>query len=46
LTSLTPAAPGLFERRRAAAVAAMDALVARHGPAVIGLGGVTTGETD
>lgn len=40
LTSLTPAAPGLFDRRRAAAIATMDALVARHGSAVIGLGGV------
>jgi hypothetical protein len=42
LTSLTPSAPGLFEQRRAVAVATMDALMARHGPAVIGLGGVTS----
>ncbi len=46
LTSLAPAAPGLFDRRRAAAVAALDTLVARHGPSVIGLGGVTPGEPD
>jgi DNA polymerase-4 len=44
LTSLTPAAPGLFDRRRAVAMAALDALMARHGPAVIGLGGVTSEE--
>jgi len=46
LSPLTPAAPGLFDQRRAAAIATMDALVARHGSAVIGLGGVTTDETD
>lgn len=44
LTSLTPAAPGLFDQRRAKAIEAMDALVARHGPAVIGLGGVSEEE--
>ncbi|MBH0183674.1 MAG: DNA polymerase IV [Nitrospira sp.] len=41
LTALTPAVPGLFDQRRAKAIEAMDALVARHGPSVIGLGGVT-----
>jgi DNA polymerase-4 len=40
-TSLTPTPPGLFDRRRAAAIEALDALAARHGSAVIGLGGVT-----
>lgn len=41
LTTLTAAAPGLFDQRRAKAIAALDALVARHGSAVIGLGGVS-----
>ena len=41
LTTLTSAAPGLFDQRRAKAIAALDALVARHGSAVIGLGGVS-----
>jgi DNA polymerase-4 len=41
LTALTAAAPGLFDQRRAKAIAALDALVARHGSAVIGLGGVS-----
>jgi DNA polymerase-4 len=41
LTTLTPDLPGLFDERRSKAIAVMDALVARHGPAVIGLGGVT-----
>jgi DNA polymerase-4 len=41
LSSLTPAPPGLFDRRRSKAIEAMDALIARHGPGVIGLGGVT-----
>ena len=45
LTALTPAVPGLFDQRRAKAIEAMDALVARHGPSVIGLGGVTSEET-
>jgi DNA polymerase-4 len=44
LTSLTPAAPGLFDQRRAKAIEALDTLVARHGPTVIGLGGVTSKE--
>ncbi len=42
LTALTPTPPGLFDRRRAAAIEALDALAARHGSAVIGLGGVTS----
>jgi len=41
LSSLTPTPPGLFDRKRAKAIEAMDALIARHGPNVIGLGGVT-----
>jgi DNA polymerase-4 len=41
LTALTAAAPGLFDQRRATAIAALDALVARHGSTVIGLGGVS-----
>lgn len=41
LTTLTAAAPGLFDQRRAKAIAALDALVARHGSRVIGLGGVS-----
>jgi DNA polymerase-4 len=44
LTALTPASPGLFDRRRAKAIEVMDALVARHGPSVIGLGGVSKEE--
>lgn len=46
LTSLTPAPPGLFDQRRSKAIAAMDALAARHGSAVIGLGGVTREDDD
>jgi DNA polymerase-4 len=42
LTALTPTPPGLFDRRRAAAIEAVDALAARHGSAVIGLGGVAS----
>lgn len=41
LTSLGPAAPGLFDQRRAKAVAAMDTVIAQYGPSVMGLGGVT-----
>jgi DNA polymerase-4 len=44
LTALTPAMPGLFDQRRTKAIEAMDALVARHGPSVIGLGGITPEE--
>jgi DNA polymerase-4 len=44
LTTLTSAAPGLFDQRRAKAIAALDALVARYGSSVIGLGGVTSEE--
>jgi DNA polymerase-4 len=42
LTSLKPAPPSLFDQRRAKAIEAMDALIARHGANVIGLGGVTS----
>ena len=44
LTALTPAAPGLFDNRRTKAIEAMDALIARHGSSVIGLGGVSEEE--
>ena len=46
LSSLTPAPPGLFDRRRSTAIAALDALVARHGPGIIGLGGVAPKDID
>jgi DNA polymerase IV len=46
LSSLTPASPGLYNQRRTKAIEAMDALTARHGPGVIGLGGVTHDESD
>ncbi|WP_455244347.1 DNA polymerase Y family protein [Petrachloros mirabilis] len=46
LTALTPAPPGLYDRRRNKAIEAMDALIARHGPSVIGLGGVTRDTDD
>jgi DNA polymerase IV len=41
LSSLTPAPPGLFDQKRAKAIQAMDALITKHGAAVIGLGGVS-----
>jgi len=41
-TSLTPAPSGLFDQRRSKAIEAMDAINARHGATVIGLGGVGT----
>jgi DNA polymerase-4 len=41
LSSLTPAPPGLFDQRRAKAIETMDALSAKHGSSVIGLGGVS-----
>ncbi len=44
LTCLTPATPGLFDSRRVRAIEAMDALITRHGSAVIGLGGVSEEE--
>ena len=46
LSSLTPASPGLYDQRRDKAIKAMDALTARHGPGIIGLGGVTHDEGD
>lgn len=46
LTGLTPTPPGLFDRRRAAAIEVLDALVVRHGSAVIGLGGVASRHDD
>ncbi|MCP9461428.1 MAG: DNA polymerase IV [Nitrospira sp.] len=44
LTDLAPAAPGLFDGRRARAIQAMDTLIARYGSSVIGLGGVSPKE--
>lgn len=41
LSALTPAPSGLFDQRRTKAIEAMDALVAKHGSSVIGLGGVS-----
>jgi len=46
LSSLTPASPGLYNQRRAKAIEVMDALTVRHGPGIIGLGGVTHDESD
>jgi DNA polymerase-4 len=46
LTSLTPAAPGLFDRRRAKAIQTMDAIVARYGARAMGLGGVTSADVE
>lgn len=46
LFSLAPAPQGLFDRRRSKAIEAMDALITRHGPGIIGLGGVTRDDTD
>lgn len=46
LTSLTPAPSGLFDQRRSKAIEAMDAIVARHGAAVMGLGGVAKTEDE
>ena len=46
LTSLTPAPPGLFDQKRAKAIEAMDAIVSRHGPNVMGLGGVLHNDED
>jgi len=46
LTSLTPAPSGLFDQRRSKAVEAMDAIIARHGATVIGLGGVGKSEEE
>jgi DNA polymerase IV len=40
LSSLGPAAPGLFDQRRTKAIEAMDAIIAQHGSHVMGLGGV------
>jgi DNA polymerase-4 len=46
LSSLTQASPSLYDQRRMKAIEAMDILTARHGPGVIGLGGVTHDEKD
>jgi DNA polymerase-4 len=41
LSYLTPAPAGLFDQRRTKAIETMDALIAKHGSSVIGLGGVS-----
>ena len=41
LSSLAPAPSGLFDQRRTKAIETMDALIAKHGSSVIGLGGVS-----
>jgi DNA polymerase-4 len=46
LTSLMPTPPGLFDQKRAKAIEAMDAIVSRHGPNVMGLGGVIHNDED
>jgi nucleotidyltransferase/DNA polymerase involved in DNA repair len=46
LCSLTPALYGLFDQRRTKAIETMDALIARHGPSVFGLGGVSRDDTE
>lgn len=46
LTSLTPAPSGLFDQRRSKAIEAMDAIIARHGATVMGLGGVSKSEEE
>jgi DNA polymerase-4 len=43
---LTPAPPGLFDQKRAKAIEAMDAIISRHGPNVMGLGGVIRDDGD
>ena len=40
LSSLTPAPLGLYDQRRTKAIEAMDAIIEKHGPKAIGLGGV------
>ncbi len=46
LSSLTLAPPGLFDQRRTKAIETMDALIAKHGSSVIGLGGVSRDENE
>jgi DNA polymerase-4 len=46
LTALTPSSSGLFDQRRSKAIAAMDAIISRHGAAVMGLGGVSHPEDE
>ncbi len=46
LCSLTPAPSGLFDQRRTKAIETMDALITKHGPSVIGLGGVSRDDTE
>jgi len=41
VTSLTSTPSGLFDGRRSKAIEAMDAIIARHGSGVMGLGGVS-----
>jgi DNA polymerase-4 len=43
LGDLVPATEGLFDQRRSKALAAMDAIIEKHGTKVIGLGGIGDG---
>ncbi|MGH7259411.1 MAG: DNA polymerase Y family protein [Nitrospiraceae bacterium] len=44
LGDLVPATEWLFDQRRSKALAAMDAIIEKHGAKAIGLGGVSNGE--
>lgn len=46
LSPLLPAPPNLYNQRRSRAIEAMDAIIAKHGTAAIGLGGVTDDGSD
>ncbi len=45
LGDLVPATEGLFDQRRSKALAAMDAIIEKHGAKAISLGGVSDGES-
>jgi len=44
LSDLAPANAGLFDQRRSKALAAMDAIIEKHGTKSISLGGITEEE--
>jgi len=44
LTDLVPATDSLFEQRTTKAIAAMDAVIEKHGPNIIRLGGIPEGQ--
>ena len=46
LSSLEPAASRLFDQKRSKAIEAMDAIVARYGSGVMGLGGIARDDAD